>query len=480
MKDFFERGLIAILTYQDFQKAGDRISFLHKAITDYRASEQYLTAITAHEYYAQRNTTILETVRYIYSQTGLKSPDFTAANNKLASNFFRRLVKQRVTYSLGNGIIWANDPVGTKERVGRKFDEFVYHTAKEAIIGGVAYGYWNRDAGHTFSATEFVPLVDETDGTLRAGIRFWCLEWGKRPITAVLYEEDGYAEYQTKGADGAFMESKPKRGYLEIVQSSEADGEKVVGELNYGTLPIIPMYANDVKQSALVGMRALIDAYDVIQSGFANSIEDCAEFYMLVGGAMGMEQADLEKFRDQLKFLHIGVVDTDNSSITPYTQEVPYAARDVCMKQLRNNIYEFFGALDVGGISAAAKTATEIQAAYQPMDEEADDFEYQIISFVHGVLNLMGIEDDPTFKRNRVCNQPEQTQMVLSAADYLDRRTLMGLLPFIDSSQIDDILEAKEREKQEEQQQQAAQQMAQQAMSAAIEQPPEEPEQTNQ
>lgn len=432
-------------TYQDFEKAADKASFLHMAIEAYRASDEYNLARTAEEYYAQRNTTILETVRYVYSQTGLKAPDFTAANNKIASNFWRRFVCQRATYSLGNGLSWNEE--GTKDRLGPDFDTFVFKTAKYALIDGVSFGYWNRNKGHTFTAVEFMPLYDETDGTLRAGARFWSLEWGKRPVSVVLYEEDGITTYQGDEYGENLRVIEPKHGYVEIVQQSEADGEVIVGELNYGALPIFPLYANDIRQCSFQGLRPMIDAYDMIQSGFANDLQDCAEFYMLIGGALGMEPADLEKFRDQLRFLHIAAVDTDNSSVTPYTQEIPYTARKTCLDQLRASMYEAYGALDVANISASARTATEIQAAYQPMDEEADDFEYQIITFVRGVLDLMGIDDFPTFKRNRICNQMEQTSMVMSAAQFLSEKAVLDKLPFLTPDEVESIMEDKAKER---------------------------------
>jgi hypothetical protein len=40
----------------------------------------------------------------------------------------------------------------------------------------------------------------------------------------------------------------------------------------------------------------------------------------------------------------------------------------------------------------------------------------------------------------------EETQMVLSAADYLDRETVLKHLPFISPDEIDEILEKREKE----------------------------------
>lgn len=432
-----------MITYQDFIAAPDKADFVWRAVTQHRSSEEFKNAHDAQEYDAQRNVTIRESVKKMYNMQGVQTVDWTAANNQLSSNFFHMMVRERVTYSLGNGIVWSRDD-STAEKLGVKFDRFVYMTARAALIDGVSFGFWNLDQGHTFRLTEFVPFWDETDGTLRAGARFWSLDWGRKPVTVVLYEEDGYTTYTSK--EDELVEKEPKRAYKQIVQSAPETGEQVIGESNYSSLPVVPMYANDLKKSVLEGIRPLIDAYDMIQSGFANDLQECAQIYWIIGNAGGMEPDDLYRFRDQLKFMHIAAGDTDNSSITPYTQEVPYASREACLAELRRAIYDSCGIFDVSNIAAGNRTATEIQANYQAMDEEADEFEYNVTDFVQQIIKLAGVDDYPTYKRNRISNQMEQTNMILSAFNYLDSRTILGLLPFIDNGQIDDILAAKDAE----------------------------------
>ena len=80
----------------------------------------------------------------------------------------------------------------TKEILGNDFDQFVYQWAYWALSNGAAYlyvhlGYEQDQWEYTlFRKTEFLPLYDEHTGALRGGVRFWSLDWGKRPITAVL------------------------------------------------------------------------------------------------------------------------------------------------------------------------------------------------------------------------------------------------------------------------------------------------------
>lgn len=456
-----------IYTFQDFEAATDRADFIKKAINDHRQSYDFKIAQEAALYDRQENVTINEVVRYIYTATGMKIEDPTTSNNKIASNFFHRLNTQRVSYLLGNGVSFTdhvktvnNPETGeptqideTKETLGDEFDTRAYQTVYSGEIAGKSYCYVTYDSKegysyYLFPITEFVPLLDETDGRLRAGIRFWSLDWERRPITAILYEADGLTKYRTKnGSRGLDLEEyEPKRGYNVKVMKTDAEGEEVIGyENRFSELPIIPYYGRNM-QSTLVGMKAAIDAHDLIASGFANDLQDCAQVYWLIGGSLGMDDNKLKEFREKLLFQHIGVADLDNSSVTPYTQSIPFEARTAFLKHIRNSIFESFGALDVTNLNNGDRTATEIEAAYEALEQEADDLEARVTDFIRRLLNLIGIDDMPIYKRNRISNQLEQTQMIIMAAEHLSERAVLEKLPWITVDEIDRILAEKSGE----------------------------------
>lgn len=445
-------------TYQDFlefKEKGQLLDFITAAINEYRSSDEYKIALDADEYEAERNPTIREFMRWLYNSAGQKVVDFTAANNRIASNFFHRLVTQRVAYSLGNGVSFAGAEKifkdgkwtvidQTKEMLGKDFDTTLYKAGRYAREHRVCYLFWNLDHCDYFKATEFCPLFDENNGSLMAGIRFWSLDWGSKPVTVVLYEADGYTKYRTRtGSKGLdLVEFEPKRAYIQQIAHNDVDPDEIVGESNYSAIPIIPFWGSQHRQSDLVGMRSKIDAYDLVKSGFANDLEDCAQVYWIIGNALGMDDASLSQFRDKLKLNHIAVMDTDNTNITPYQQEIPTAARQTLLDSLRSQIYEDYGALDVHTVAAGA-TNDHIDAAYQSVDEEADDFEYQVIEAIRGILNILGVDDMPVFHRNRLSNQMEQTQMVMMAANYLDDETVIKKLPFITPDEADEIIARK-------------------------------------
>ena len=447
-----------LITFQDFQKSSDKQAFLATAISRHLLDPMYRIAKSADLYDRQLNETIHSYVQTIFTLSGEPIEDFTASNNKIACNLFHRLNTQRNTYLLGNGVSFSKHIEVTKENgieisvdttkefLGPKFDTDLKKAGYYALIHGVTFGFWNVDRLYVFPLTEFVPLWDEDTGALRAGIRFWKLA-PEKPMIAVLYEEDGYTKYRSNSDVGYdFVETQEKRAYKTIVQHTEVDGDTVVGEDNYGSLPIVPLWGSQLKQSTLVGMRQSIDSFDLIRSGFANDLTDCAQIYWILDNYGGMSDADLARFRDRLKINHIAVSSSDEGSkVTPYTQDIPYEARQRYLDEIRSGIYEDFGGLDVHTVSADS-TNDHLEAAYQPLDEEADDFEYQLVEFIQQILALNGIDDTPVFKRNRVSNEKERVEMVAMEANWLDDETILRKLPNITVDEINKILANKTRE----------------------------------
>lgn len=456
-----------MITWQDYKKATDITKFVQDALATYTGGKEWKKAQMEAEYMAGRDTAIIETVKMLYDMTGQPVTDFTASNNRISSNITHRLISDRCSYSLGNGVSFASAKQergddgalrtvdAVKDQLGDKFDTRVYKAAYWACGNGESYTFVHK--GHeedkwefdVFTKREFLPLYDEYTGKLRGGIRFWSLDWHLKPIIAVLYTEQGCQRYEPINGETGFGALKPKGNlvsYKEQVQVSEADGVEVVASGNYSTLPIIPLYANDQHASVLDNLKAKIDALDLVISGFANDMHDCAQIYWLVNGGMGMDEKDKEELRDRLLLQHMAVIDGDHSSITPYTQEPPYQARETFIQRMIDRIYADYGAVNVLQFSNHQRTTTEIQAMYKPMDQEADAFEYQLIEYIQQMLSLMGIKDTPIFKRGPVANDKETTEMIMEAAEYLDDETILKKLPWITFDEVLHILANRDAE----------------------------------
>lgn len=405
-------------TYQDLIEIGEneeaRMDFVLQAINQHKSSGLYLTAIDAELYYRHLNPTIMRAQKFVYNLMGKAVPDVWSANNKIPSRYYFYFVTQAVQFLLGNGVSFNNDT--TKGKLGKRFDNVIQKLATDALNGGVSFAFWNNDHLEQFSVTEFVPLYDEENGTLRAGIRFWQVADDK-PLRATLYEENGLTEYiKRKDKDMAVL--KEKRDYKQIVSRSEASANvEISNGGNYPGFPIIPFY-NINGQSELVGNRETIDAYDLMASALINNIDDANLIYWVIKNAGGMSDEDDLKFVQRLKTLHAVHTD-DNTDVDMHTVDVPFEASETALNRLRIQLFDDFMALDTRNIASGSATATQIKAAYEPLNEKTDLFEYQVTDFILSLLELVGIEDIPSYTRSMIVNKQEEIQSMVLAANYL-------------------------------------------------------------
>ena len=431
-------------TYQDLAEISGnedkRQKFVFDVIEDHKGSAAYKTAAIAEKYYAKKNVTIMAFQKMLYNLHGQAVPDMWSANYKLRTHFFRRFVIQQVQYVLSNGVTFQKKD--TKDKLGKNFDTQMQKAAKKAMVDHVAFLFWNLDHVEVFCYADtptdpgFAPLYDEDTGALRAGVRYWHPD--EKTTRATLYEEDGYTEYRKK--DDAVSVVAEKRSYKKTAISTKADG--VIGERheNYSAFPIVPVYANDLHESELEGHRESIDCYDYIKSGMANDIDDTSGFYWVLKNSGGMDDIDIAKFRERMHTVKAAVLDDDNAAAEAHTLEVPTEAREKMLELLKADLYEDFQIVNVEALSATAKTATEIRAAYQPMDDKCGDFEYFLIDAIQSVLALAGIDDEPSFKWNRIANQTEETNMIMSAAAILGDELTLKKLPFLTPEEVEDRL----------------------------------------
>ena len=439
-------------TYQDLLALGsnekERSDFILSAIADHKASDAYKTAVDADLYYKHLNPTIMRFQKFVYDQFGSKVPDVWAANNKIASNWYNYFTTQAVSYLLGNGVSFSKKD--TKGKLGKNFDKRVQDALVASKNGSVSFGFWNLDHLDVFALTEFVPLYDEENGGLRAGIRFWQIDDNK-PLRATLYEEDGYTDYIKRCDEETLsaLSEKGKRAYIEKIKHSEIDGTEIYDGGNYPTFPIIPLW-NVGKVSDLAGNRGTIDAYDLMMSGLINNVSDGEFIYWILKNCSGMSTADDARFIEQLKLTHVAHADNDDGSgadVDAHQATVPFEASAEALDRLKDQLYHDFMALNVEDIAANA-TNDQIQAAYEPINQKTDDTEYQVTEFILGILAVAGIEDEPTYTRSQLSNRKETIDIILQAAEYLDEEyvtekilTLLG-----DSDQIEAVKRRKTAE----------------------------------
>lgn len=430
-------------TYQDLLECGEdeaaRTAFIRSAISDHKDSVLYQTAVDARLYYNGENPTINRYEKLLYDMQGKAHKDMWTANHKIASSFFGFAIAQEVSYLLGNGVTLSKE--SDKKKLGRNFDQRISQAAEYALIGGVSFGFWNLDHVEVFEITEFVPLYDEENGALMAGIRWWQVSPDK-PLRCTLYEPDGFTEYlQAKRKDMTVM--KEKRAYKLRVTSAELDNAKIYQGENYPTFPIVPLKNNRESKSELRGKRNTVDALDLACSNMVNNVDEGNLLYWALVNCDAMDDLDDAAFLQRIKMTRVVHVDGgEGASAEPHSIEAPFNGTQSTIDMLEKKLYQDFQAFDASAVTAGDQTATAIKASYVPLDLKVDKFERQVTEFINGILALAGVDDDPTYTRNQIINKQEEIQSVLMAAPYVTREYLTRKLLTIlgDADMVEEIL----------------------------------------
>lgn len=445
-----------MLTYNDYLTSSCVTDFIDSAIREHQASALFKDACAADRYYHLENPTIMRYQKLLHNMAGRAVPDCWSPNNKVPSNWYFYFTVQAVGHLLANGVYF-DDPA-VKQALGRGFDRNLTRLAIEAKNGGAAFGFWNCDRLEVFSVREFVPLFDEETGVLRAGIRFW--QMSDKAAYCTLYDPFGYVTFR-RSDDGTLLPLSPLQPYVRTVESAPdgsctdvtdpADAaDPVLPVQDPPPLPIFPLW-NTLRQSDIAGNRHVIDAYDLMASGLVNNVDEGNFIYWILKNCEGMNDEDDARFLDQLRRHHFAHANGDDGAgVESHTVETPFEAHGAALDRLERQLFVNFMAADVRSIRGGSITATEIRAAYEPLNAKTDMFEYEVIGFLENLLAYLGIDAAPSFKRSQIVNQLEETEMVLAAADVLDTETLLRKLPWVTVDEVEGIMARRKGEGGEE------------------------------
>ena len=132
-------------------------------------------------------------------------------------------------------------------------------------------------------------------------------------------------------------------------------------------------------------IKPLIDAYDLINSNFVNTVEDLKEIIWLING-YGAE--NLLALIENLKVNGVARTNDTTGKIDAKLLPIPYEARQALLKGLKELIYEFGRAVDTSNkdLIGQAPSGVSLEFLYTDLDMKADDCIGGLTSAIHEVL----------------------------------------------------------------------------------------------
>ena len=436
----------------------------------------------------------MEEGRKIYTENTIEIPNRSLV--KVAHRYHWKLVKQKRDYTVGKPITIAYEPIIEQElnekqkkklkQVNKKivdkfwnilgvgFDNFLRQTIVDMSnkVFAVWYPYYDEQGNLKYTrieSKEIIPIYDtKTQKTLTDILHTYkIIENDKKKI---------YVEWATSENTTYFIENKN-----EITQTEEYlldvsrinpephwltqtmfNGQLVkTEEHSWGRVPYIIIKNNEEMETDLEPIKNLIDAYDLINSNFINTIEDLKEFIYKVNG-YGAE--DLTELVERIKIMGIIRNNDATGSIGVETIPFPDEARQIILKLLEEKIYEFGRGVNTNRteLIGQAPSGISLEFLYTDLDSKADDCInslreglYQLFWFIAEHLkrtkeipqNLNIFDFKFTFNKSRIFNTTEQIES-LNKDTMLSLRTKLENHPLVDD--VDQELQRIEDEKEKE------------------------------
>lgn len=420
-------------------------------ITDDVSSENKTNMHYGVMYYKSKNYNI-NNRNFSTFLNGKSISDEWRANNKIANGFLKTLIDQKVNYCLAKPIVFKGIDNIT---LTVDLNKLIRKMSKESSKKGVewAHPYINKNGELkiiNISGQEIIPIYDTTfEQELLQVIRYYMITvqegqekkerykvelWDKEKVTYYMQDQNGQYYFDTT------IDPNPAYHWQE---TSIQLGEIVSVENHaWGKVPFVPLWNNEEHESDLCPVKPHIDLYDIIESDFANNIEDLQDAVIKLVNYSGVTE-NMSEFLEYLKKYKVLPLDADGNA-EYMTTEIPIEARKTMLDILTDNIYKFGQGVNIDKVGDGNITNVVIKARYAGLDLKANDTEARINEFIEELswfineyIRITGKQQDDinkleaTYNRSLIINTNEIIDAVVKSKGIISDMTLIANHPFV-------------------------------------------------
>lgn len=462
---------------------------IKELITEFNMSDIKKKMLDGERYFRDQNDILkkdLKTYTVFDQKTKQKTKivNENKSDEHLPHGFYWKQVNQKKSYICGKPItITYNIPTdGDKDEktksaekkitnmvwntLGIKFEKLIKNRVKEASNKGRAWLHPNYRNGklvfEKYPTEECIPIYDnETQTYLISFIHFYIIQdlTGNKPedrIYVEYWDEKEVRYYiETKVNDTTiFLEDvtreRPMCHWYREIYDNALNNLKRIERHSWGKVPFIEIENNEEKMTDLEPIKPLIDAYDLINSNYVNTVEDLKEIIWLING-YGAE--DLLALIENLKVNGVARTNDTAGKIDAKLLDIPYEARQALLKGLKELIYEFGRAVDTSNkdLIGQAPSGVSLEFLYTDLDMKADDMIggltsalYEVLWYVLQDLKMQGkipqeineFDFKIEFNKSRIFNETEKVN-TLNNDTILSLKSKLEKHPYCDDVDVE-------------------------------------------
>ena len=371
------------------------------------------------------------------------------ADNRIASGFYPLLVDQKTAY------VFTAPPlfdVGD-DRANKKVDEvlgdqFALNCAKlcvNASNAGVGWiYYWLAPAGGfryaVLDPSQVIPVWDNAvDSSLTAVMRVYD-QLNDNGRTERIYEYHTPETISICRGIGEDLDTiEPYRAYR--LFDADAQAIQEVSEIKnpFGRITFIPFYNNLTHTGDLKKVKAYIDSYDKVYSGFVNDLEDIQEIIFILSGYEGEDLGEFLTNLKQYKVINLESDETGKGGLSTLSIEIPVEARKELLTIARSSIFEQGMGIDPDPQNFGNSSGTALEYLYSLLEQKAGMLEIQfkpgfaaLVCAICGHLGIPCKKVIQTWTRTKVRSETALCDIADKSVGVISRRTIVANHPWVE------------------------------------------------
>lgn len=427
-----------------------------------------VNAATAERYYRNENDILKDKPKAEKEDT---DNPLRNADNRIPRNFHGLLVNQKAAYMFTAPPLFDIGKQEANKRITEVLGDRYAKTTKDLCINAsncsVAWlHYWvNSEKQFEYGVVDskqIIPIwtsdlnkklsgvlriydqLDDTDGDLYTVYEYWneveCQSFRKKSSDTL---DDGLQSY--------------------AMFSTFVDGESSLQDTfthNYGLVPFIPFFNNNINASDLVNIKKLIDTYDKVFSGFVNDLEDIQEIIFVLSGYGGTSLAEF--LQDIKKYKTVNLDDDEGKpGLSTITIDIPIEAREKLLEITRKAIFEQGQGVDPQPEAFGNASGVALKYLYSLLELKAGlmetEFKLAFGEFIRVICKYLNVECKSiiqTWTRTAITNDLELATIAAQSKGVVSDKTIQKNHPWVE--------DADQEEKQIKKEQQAAEDEADQ------------------
>jgi SPP1 family phage portal protein len=451
-----------------------------KSLIDSDVSSQFKKDMSDSVNYYESRHDILANVRQYY-RDGQLQENKAKANYKIPHPFHKILIDEKTAYLTGNpitigiageesGEVKAKDYRSSLMNIlTEKFDDVVADWVSGASKKGVEWiHFYINTAGELkyviVPAEQIIAVYDmQYQDRLLYVIRFYQFDFVKsngkveRRYKVEMWSARN-VEYWEQTDGGGFIQDlsyqyNPSPHWFEQYDTT---GNPIIEAHSWGRVPFIPLLNNSEMTTDLKPIKALIDAYDKVKSGWANDLEDFTEVLYVIKGLSNLSQeasAGLSELAIVIKNIkEDGAISVDeDGDVKTIKAEVPVEARQKFLDITGREIIYFGEGSDVTAdmlSQSHAPSGVALQFLYARLDMKANrmirklksalkDFVWFVTEYINRTENKNFDYGMVTFtvSKNQIFNTTEKIQSLVSSQGILSKETILEEHPYVEDVQ---------------------------------------------